>query len=109
LDTKNWLNWNGDLDNPNDSKDNCVADVEADLDQDTAIEELECPEQQDLSAALYVPRMIRPTWKSNRHAERVMMMVNAMETRRSNGIKKSRTECVNVSPASLCSLKKSFS
>jgi len=26
-DTEDWLNWNGDLDNPNDSEDNCVADM----------------------------------------------------------------------------------
>ena len=30
-DTQDWLNWNGDLDNPNHSEDNCVADVESEI------------------------------------------------------------------------------
>jgi len=30
-DTEDWLNWNGDLDNPNDSEDYCAADVESDM------------------------------------------------------------------------------
>jgi len=30
-DTDDWLNWNGDLDNPNDSEDDCAADAESDI------------------------------------------------------------------------------
>jgi len=40
-DTKNWLHWDGDLDNPNDSEDNCVAEVESDIEQDNGIEDPE--------------------------------------------------------------------
>jgi hypothetical protein len=39
-DTEDWLNWNGDLDNPNDSEDDCAANVEPDMDQDNSIEDL---------------------------------------------------------------------
>jgi len=51
LDIKNWLNWNGDLDNPNDSEDDCAADVESNMDQDTRIQHPESQKQQDVSAA----------------------------------------------------------
>jgi hypothetical protein len=68
LDTEDWLNWNGDLDNPNDSEDDCAADVESDMDQDNGIEDPESPEQQDVSAMPNVPGLIRPIRKSKRHA-----------------------------------------
>jgi hypothetical protein len=87
-DTEDWLNWNGDLDNPNDSEDDCSANVAPDMDQDNSIEDLESPEQQDVSATPNVPGLIRPIWKSKRHAEKVLVMVNAMETRRNKGVKK---------------------
>jgi len=45
-DTQDWLHWNGDLDNQNDSEDECAADVESDIiEQDNCIEDPECPEQ----------------------------------------------------------------
>jgi hypothetical protein len=31
LDTDDWLNWKGDLDNPDDSKEDCAADDEYEL------------------------------------------------------------------------------
>ena len=43
-DSEDWLNWNRDLDNPNDSEDECFADVESDMRPDTSIEDPECPE-----------------------------------------------------------------
>jgi len=49
-DTEDWLNWNGDLDNSNHSKDDCEADVESDIEQDNSIEDPEYPEQRDVSA-----------------------------------------------------------
>jgi len=67
-DTEDWLNWNGELDNPNDSEDNCVVDVESDLEQDNSIEDLESPEQRDVSTTPNVPGLIWPTRKSKRHA-----------------------------------------
>ena len=87
-DTEDRLNWNGDLDNPNDSKDDCEADFEYDMEQDNTIEYPETPEQRDVSAAPNVPGLIRPTWKSKRHAEKVLVTVNAIETRRNKGVKK---------------------
>jgi len=32
-DPNDWLNWNGNLDNPNDTEDDCMADVESDIEQ----------------------------------------------------------------------------
>jgi len=87
-DTEDWLNWNGDLDNPNDSEDNCAADIESDIGQDNSVHDLQSPEQRDVSAAPNVPGFIRPTRKSKRRAEKVFMTVNAIETRRNKGVKK---------------------
>jgi len=81
-DTEDWLNWNGDLDNPNDSEDDCAVDVESNIEQDNSIEDPECPEQQDVSEVPNVPDLIRPTLKSKRQAEKVLVKVNAIETRR---------------------------
>jgi hypothetical protein len=86
-DTEDWLTWNGDLDNPNDSEDDCVADVEYDMEHDNTIEDPESPEQRDVSAAAHVPGLIRPTYKSKRHAEKVLVTVNAIKTRRKKGVK----------------------
>jgi len=55
LNTKNWLNGNDDLDNPNDSEDDCGADVQSDIEQDNGMEDPECAEPRDVSAAPNVP------------------------------------------------------
>jgi hypothetical protein len=87
-DTIDWIHWNGDLDIPNDSQDNCGADVESDMEPDNSIADPECPEQRDVSAKPNVPRLIRHTLKSKRKAGKVLVMVNAVETRRNKGVKK---------------------
>jgi len=87
-DTEDSLNWNGDLDNPYDSKGNCTADVESDIEQDNGVEDLECQEQQVVIAAPNVPGLIWPTGKSIRQAEKVLATVNAIETRRNMGVNK---------------------
>ena len=87
-DTEDWLNWNGDLDNPNDSEEDCAGDNESDTKHNNCIEDPECPEQQDVRAAPNVPALVRPTRKSKRQAEKVLVTVNAVETRRNNGGKK---------------------
>jgi len=86
--TEDWLNRNGELDNPNDSEDDCAADVESDMNQDDSIEDPESQEQQDVSAAPNVPKLIRPTQKSKTQAEKVLVPLNAIETRRNKGVKK---------------------
>jgi hypothetical protein len=60
-DTEDWLNWNGDLDNPNDSKEDCSVDDDSNIENNNCIEDPECPEQQDVSAAPNVPRLVRLT------------------------------------------------
>jgi hypothetical protein len=86
-DTDDWLNWNGDLDNPNDSEEDCATDDKSDIEHNNGIEDPECPEQQDLSAAPYVPGLVQLRWKSKRQAEKVLVTVNAVETRRNKGWK----------------------
>jgi len=87
-DTDIQLYWNQEFDNRNDSEDDCGADIESDIQQDYSNEDLDSPEQQDVSAAPYCPRLIRPTRKSKRLYEMVLMTVNAIETRRNRGVMK---------------------
>jgi len=42
------------LDNPTDSKYDSTADDESDIENNNGIEDIECPEQQDVRAALTV-------------------------------------------------------
>jgi len=72
------------LDNPYDSEDDCVADVESDIEQDNGIEDPECPEQQDVSALPNVTQLIQPTQKSNRLAEKVLVTISTTERRKNN-------------------------
>jgi len=88
LDTEDWRYSNGDLDNPNDSEDNCAVDIESDIEQDNSVEDPESREQLHVSPALNVPRLIRPPWKSKIQAEKVLMTVNTIKTRRNKGVKK---------------------
>jgi hypothetical protein len=76
------------LENPFDSEEDCAADDDSDIEHNNWIEDPECPEQQDVSAAPNVPGLVRPTRKSNRPAEKVLVTVNAAETRRNKGGKK---------------------
>ena len=86
--TEDWLNWNGDLDDSNDSEDDCAAEGEFDIEQGKSIEDPEWPEQRDVSAAPNVPGLIRLTRRSNVQAETLLMTINAIETRRNKGVKK---------------------
>jgi len=54
-DTEDWLHWNCDLDNPNDTEHDCTADVESEIEEGNGIEDPECPEQWDVSAVPNVP------------------------------------------------------
>jgi len=87
-DTDDSLNWNGDLDYPIDSEEDCAADDDSNIEQNDGIEDPECPEQQDVSAAPNVPGLVWPTRKSKRQAEKMLVTVNAAETRRNKGGKK---------------------
>jgi len=63
-------------------------DIECDIEHEKRIEDPECPEQWDVRDAINVPGLIWPTWKSKRKAEKALVMVNAIETRRNKGVKK---------------------
>jgi len=87
-DTKNWLNWNGDLDNANNSEDDWEADNESEMEMDNGREDSETLEHRYVSAAPNVPGFIRPTPRSKQQIWKVLMTVNKMEMRRNKGIKK---------------------
>jgi hypothetical protein len=76
------------LDNPNNSEDDCTADDEFDIAHINCIDDLECPEQQAVSAAPNVPALVWPSWKSKRQAENGILMINAVEMRGNKGRKK---------------------
>jgi hypothetical protein len=86
-DTDDYLNWNGDLKSPIDSEEDCAEDNESDIDHNNAINDPECPVQQDVSAAPNVPGMVRPTRKSKRQAEKKFVTVSPVETRRNSRAK----------------------
>jgi hypothetical protein len=87
-DTENWLNWNGDLDNPNESEDDWEAYNESDMELDNGSEDSETPEQRNVSAAPSVPGLIRPIRLTKKKVDKPLMPVNIMETRRNKGINK---------------------
>jgi hypothetical protein len=80
LDTEDWLNWNGALDNPNDSEEDCAVADESDIEHNNGSEDPECPEKQDVSATPNMPRLVWPTQKLKRQAENASVTVNAVET-----------------------------
>lgn len=88
FDAKNWLNFNGDLDNPNQSKYDCDADNESDIKLGNAIKASESPEHHVVSVTPNVLGMIPPTWRSMNQADKAFMTITAMETRRNEGNKK---------------------
>jgi len=81
-DTDDWLMWNGDLDNQNSSQDDCAADDESDIGPNNGIKDLQCPKLHDVGATPNVPGLVRQTRKSKKQAEKVLMTVNVVETRR---------------------------
>jgi hypothetical protein len=87
-DTEDWLNWNGELDNPKDIKEDCAVDDDSDIEHNNRIKDPQCPEQQDVSATPNVLRLVWPTRQSKRPAEKVLVTVNAAEMRRSKVRKK---------------------
>jgi len=87
-DTENWLTWNGDLDNPNESEEDCDADNESDVELENCFEDPECPEQRDVCAAPNIPGLIRPIGTSKKGTEKGFVTVNATETRKIRGNRK---------------------
>jgi hypothetical protein len=79
--------WNCVLDNPNTSKKDCKADGESDLKPDNGSKDSERPEHWVVSAMPNVPRLLWPTWRSQKTPDKGSMTVRAMETRRNKGNK----------------------
>jgi hypothetical protein len=80
LNTENWLDWNGDQENPTDSEDNWEADNESEIELDHSMEHSKTPAQRDVSVVHNIPGLIKPTWKWKKNSEQVLMMVDTMET-----------------------------
>jgi hypothetical protein len=71
------------LNNPNDTKDDCLADTESGIMDGNGFDDPDCPLQRDASATPNVSELIRPILKPNRQADKVkLLMVNAIEMRR---------------------------
>jgi len=87
-DTDNLVNWNADLDNPNDREDDWEADNESDMELDNGSEISETLDVRNVSAAPNVPWLIRHIQQSQKKAEKTFVRVNIMETRRNKDIKK---------------------
>jgi hypothetical protein len=87
-DTGNWLNWNGDLDNPNKSEDDCEADNGSEKASWSGLKDSKCPECHVVRAALNVPRLIWPTQQSMQQSETGLVTVCATETKKNKGPKK---------------------
>jgi len=75
------------LDNPNDREEDCAADNTSDIEQNNGIKDMEYPERQDVCAAAIIPGLVRQIRKSKRQAEKVLVTVNAIETRRNKEVK----------------------
>jgi len=76
------------LENPIATEDNRAADYESNIEQINGIEDPECPEHQDISAAPNALRVVWPTWNLKIQAETVLVTVKAIETRRNKGVKR---------------------
>ena len=87
-DTENCLNWNGVVDNPNNSRDTWEADNESDNKLDNSSVDSDSPEQRNVGAAPNVPRLIQPVQRAKRKVQKASMTENIMETRRNKAIKK---------------------
>ena len=86
--TEHWLNWNGDLDNPNGSEDDCEAEDESNAELHNCFDYPRCHEQRDVCATPNVRGLIRPTWRSKKSTEKGLVTVNGTETRRIRGNRK---------------------
>jgi len=87
-DTEIFLNYNRGVDDPNHCEDDRAVEVESDIVRGNGLVDPGCPEQSDVRATPIIPGLIRPTWMSKRHTHKVLVMLNAMETRWNKGIKK---------------------
>jgi hypothetical protein len=71
-DTENWLNWNGDLDNPNNNEDDRETDNESYMVLDNGCDNSETPEVRNVIAARTVPGLIRPIRQSKKKVEKAL-------------------------------------
>jgi hypothetical protein len=86
-DTEHLRNSTGDFNNPNHREDDCAADDESDIEQINDFQNLECAERQDVCTAPNVPGMVPPIHKPQWHPAKVLVLGNAIEIRRNEGVK----------------------
>jgi len=63
--TENWLDWNGELDNPNVSEDDCEGDNEFEIVSDDGINDPECQDQRNMCDTMNLLELIGSTLRSN--------------------------------------------
>jgi hypothetical protein len=76
------------LDDPIGSEEDSAANDEPAGEHNNGVEDPESPEQQNVSATPNAPGLVVPTRKSKGQDEKVLVTVNAVETRRNTGEKK---------------------
>jgi hypothetical protein len=84
-DTKNWLDWNWDLDNPNDGEDDWQADIQSNILLDNAVEDRKIPPQHNGNGIPNFPRLLQLTWSSKPTVERIFMTFNSINANRNMG------------------------
>jgi len=68
FDTKNLLDWDGDLDYRNESEDDWETDNESHIEKDYGIDDPESPAQWDISDPPIVSKLVWPKWRSKKKA-----------------------------------------
>jgi hypothetical protein len=92
VETEGWLNWNVDIDNRNNSEEDCAPHVESNIEQYNVFNNPECQEQRNVRAKPDVLALIRPRRKLYRQATNVFVKVNAIDTRTITELKKIQNE-----------------
>jgi hypothetical protein len=80
-------NWNGNLENPQNSEDDWKADNQSDMELDNSNEDSETPEQRNVTDVPNVAGLIWPIQRSKKMVGKVLATVNILEIRRNKGLK----------------------
>jgi hypothetical protein len=81
-DPEHWLSWNGDMDNPKVSHEDYDADDESITGPEIGIKTSQGPEHCIVCAVLNVLELIGPRWRIMKQAEKRLVTVSVLETRR---------------------------
>jgi len=108
-DSDDWQDWNGDIDNPNDSGDDCAAVVESDKQKGKSIRIRNAQNRAMWALSQMFPDGFGLHGSQRDRPKRCWWLSMQSKWGGIREWRESRTECLNVSPASLCILTESFS